>query len=152
MTELKLIALDEEDLAILSAHLQDAVLKVADMAYQPRERRYAAVLNRFDWAAAVPPGRKRSQRLRRRAALRFERVTSAKLLGIDPRSKDRVLVLLAIQFESSAAPAGALTLHFSGGAAVRLEVECIEAALTDMGAAWAARSQPDHGSDDKQKG
>lgn len=145
MTDLKLIALDAEDLAILSAHLQDAVLNMADMTYLPREHRFAAVLNRFDWAAALPAGRRKPRRLRRRTALRFERVNAARLLGIDVKARDRVLSLLAIQFEASTFPAGAVTLHFAGGAAIRLEVECIEAELRDLGAVWSARSIPDHG-------
>ncbi len=145
MTDLKLIALDAEDLAILSAHLQDALLNVADMTYLPREHRFAAVLNRFDWVAALPAGKRKPRRQRRRTALRFERVGAAKLLGIDVKAVDRVLSLLAIQFESSTFPAGSVTLQFAGGAAIRLEVECIEAELRDLGAVWSARSVPDHG-------
>ena len=144
MTDLKLIALDAEDLAILSAHLQDAVLKVSDMAYLPRERRFAAVVNRFDWAAALPAGEHESRRQRRRTALRFDRVVAAQLQGIDTKAASRVLSLLAIQFESAALPAGAVVLHFAGGAAIRLEVECIEAELRDLGAVWSTRSTPDH--------
>lgn len=145
MTDLKLIALDPEDLAVVSAHLQDAVLKVEDMAYLQRERRFAAVVNRFDWASALRPGRRGGRPQRRRTALRIERVTAARLLGIDLQAKARVLVLLAIVFEAgAAAPAGTVTLQFAGGAAVRLEVECIEAQMHDLGAAWAARGRPDH--------
>lgn len=145
MTDLKLIALDAEDLAVLSAHLQDAVLKVGDMAYLPRERRFAAVVNRFDWLAILSSGKSKRLPQRRRSALRFERVTAARLLGIDTAAKDRVLALLAVRYEAAVAPAGAVTLQFAGGAAIRLEVECIEAELRDLGAAWATRSTPDHG-------
>jgi hypothetical protein len=151
MTDLKLIALDEEDLGILSAHMQDAVLKVGDMAYVPRDRRFAAVLNRFDWAAAMPKAARRARRQRRRAALRIERVTSARLLDIDLKAKDRVLSVLMVSFEPEAAPAGALILHFAGGAAIRLEVECIEVEMRDLGAVWSARATPDHGKDDGEK-
>ena len=148
MTDLKLIALDAEDLSVLSAHLQDAVLKVGDMAYLAADRRFAAVANRFDWYANLSQKGARRRPLRRRAALRFERVQSAKLMGIDTAVRDRVLSLLAIQFEPALAPAGLVTLHFAGGAAIRLEVECIEAELRDLGASWATRSTPDHGKDD----
>ena len=51
-TALKLVALDPEDLAVLSAHLQDAIAKVGDIAYLPKEKRFAMVLNRFDWTGA----------------------------------------------------------------------------------------------------
>ncbi len=147
MTDLKLIALDGEDLGILSAHLQDAILKVADMTFLPREKRFALVANRFDWLAALPGEKRRARRQRRRTALRFERVVAARLQGIDIKAKERVLVLLAIKFEPSTAPAGTLTLLFAGGAAVQLDVDCIEAELRDLGAVWAARSRPDHDKD-----
>ena len=148
MSELKLIALDAEDLGILSAHLQDGVLRVADMTYLPRARRFAAVLNRFDWLAAVASGggRRRSVRpQRRRAALHIDRVTAARISGIDLSSSDRVLALLAVVFQpGTTTPAGTITLQFAGGAAIQLDVECIEAQLKDLGATWAARSRPDH--------
>lgn len=145
MTDLKLLALDPEDLSILSAHLQDAVLKVEDMAFLPRQRRFAAVLNRFDWETALVPAKRRARPQRRRTALRFERVERARVQGIDLKVKERVLVLLAISFEDGHAPGGTITLQFAGGAAVRLDVECIEAEMRDLGARWATRSMPDHG-------
>lgn len=154
MTDLKLIALDAEDLSVVSAHLQDAVLKVEDMAWLQRERRFAAIVNRFDWAAALTGeagGKRRHRPQRRRTALRIERVTAAKLQRIDPKARERVLVLLAIVFEPDArSPGGAITLRFAGGAAIRLDVECIEAEMRDLGARWAARSQPDHGDEQSQ--
>jgi hypothetical protein len=147
MSDLKLIALDAEDLSVLSAHVQDAVLKVEEMAYLPRERRFVAILNRFDWNAALTVRRRASVRQRRRAALRFERVTAARLQGIDLKVKSRVLALLAVQFEAARPPGGAVTLLFAGGPAIRLDIECIEVELRDLGAVWAARSRPDHETD-----
>lgn len=144
MTDLKLIALDLEDLGILSAHLQDAVLKVEDMAYLGREQRFAAVVNRFDWAAAGPRKTRRPELQRRRTALRLDRVTHAQLHRIDVKVKERVLVLLAIRFEAGASPAGQIILEFAGGAAIRLDVDCIEAEMSDLGAVWAAHSRPNH--------
>jgi hypothetical protein len=141
MSELKLIALDAEDLSVISANLQDAVLRVADVAYLPREKRFAAIANRFDWATA-----EQSQRTyaRRRAAVRFERVLGAQLHGIDLANKETVLALLAISFEPTEAPAGHVILHFADGAAIRLHVECIEAELKDLGPVWHAKSKPHH--------
>lgn len=148
MNELKLIALDAEDLTVLSAHLQDAVVRVADMAFLKGEKRFAAVVSRFDWAHATKPGVKEKDRnVRRRAALRFERVLGAKLHGIDLSKQDRVLSLLAISFAPGTDPSGTITLSFSGGAAIRLEVECIEAELKDLGAAWTAKRRPEHSDD-----
>jgi hypothetical protein len=145
MPELKLIALDADDLKVISAHLQDAVLKVGDIAYLPRERRYAAIGNRFDWTEALAgPNGGADTYTRRRAALRFERVLGAKVQGIDLARKDAVLELLAIAFEPGEAPQGHVMLHFAGGGAIRLEVECIEAELKDLGPVWSAASMPRH--------
>ena len=153
MTDLKLIALDAEDLAVLSAHLQDAVLRVADIAYLKREKRFAAILNRFDWNGAAAEGSKRKrQQVRRRSGLRFERVLAAQTSGFDLKAKDAVLNLLAIGFEPSTEaagePEGHVLLLFSGGAAIRLHVECIESELKDLGAAWRARAKPSHPGDE----
>jgi hypothetical protein len=142
MDKLKLIALDEEDLAVVSSHLQDAVLRVGDMAYLPSKKRFAAVLNRFDWEKAVREADCEFER--RRAALRFDRVLKAKLKHLKPRSQDRVLSLLAVSFEPAEPPGGYVRLTFSGDASILLQVECIEAELKDLGPAWSARSKPKH--------
>lgn len=149
MDNLKLIALDADDLKIVSAHMQDAVLKVGDMAYVPRERRFAAIFNRFDWTSVASGGRARAP-TRRQAALRFERVLGAQVSGIDLKAGQEVLELLAIQFEPAATedPQGHVTLVFAGGGAVRLHVECIEAEMKDLGPAWQARAVPKHPEDD----
>ena len=153
MSDLKLIALDSDDLNVISAHLQDAVLRVGDMAFLPRERRFAVVVNRFDWETAagkVKSGAKDSLE-RRRSGLRFERVLGAKVHDIDLKDRSAALALLAIVFEPSAEPgsaAGDVTLTFSGGAAIRLTVECVEAELKDLGAVWKARRAPNHGGDE----
>jgi hypothetical protein len=145
MGDLKLIALDSEDLAVLSTHMQDAVLRVGDMAFLKGEQRFAAIANRFDWDEVCQAKGKDCAMQRRRTGLRFERVTAAQLQGIDRADANRVLSLLAIAFEPTDEPRGFITLHFSGGAAVRLDVECIEGELKDLGAAWATRAMPIHG-------
>jgi len=145
MAELKLIAFDADDLAVVSAHLQDALLKIGDMAYMPAERRFAAVGNRFDWVDALKDGKTgKPDYVRRRAGLRFERVLAAKLQGVDLERKDTVLALLAISFEPGEAPGGSITLRFADGGAIRLDVECIEVELKDLGPAWRATSKPNH--------
>ena len=144
MSELKLIALDAEDLSVLSANLQDAVLRIADIAYMPREKRFAAIANRFDWATATDD---KGTYARRRSAMRFERVLGAQLHGIDLGNKSAVLALLEISFEPTVAPEGHVTLHFADGAAIRLHVECIEAELKDLGPVWQAKSKPHHPDD-----
>jgi hypothetical protein len=142
MSRLKLIALDEEDLAIVSSHLQDAVVRVEDIAYLPSRKRFAALLNRFDWEKAAENGGRDYQR--RRTALRFDRVLKGRLKNIKPKAGDRVLSLLAIAFEPKEPPGGNVVLTFSGDASILLEVECIEAELKDLGPAWATRVKPKH--------
>lgn len=137
MDLLKLIALDEEDLAVMSAHAQDALVRVGDLAALPRAQRFALALRRFDWEAPDTPRR-------RLAALHFERVVSVAARGVDRTEPERVLNLLAVTFTPGDAPAGTVTLAFSGGAALRLGVECLEAQLSDLGAAWEAASRPRH--------
>jgi hypothetical protein len=143
---LKLIAFDEEDLAIVSAHVQDAVLKVADLVYEPKRRRFTLGLNRFSWEKASDGGRKDYER--RRAALTFDRVLSVKTSNLRRDRPEAVLELLAVAFEAGNAPAGTITLVFAGGAAVRLDVEVIEARLADLGAAWATHAKPSHDLED----
>jgi hypothetical protein len=150
MDKLKLIALDEEDLAVVSSHLQDAVVRVGDLVYLPSQKRFAAVLNRFDWQKAARDEEGGYER--RRTALRFDRVLTAKVKHLKPRSRDRVLSLLAVHFEAADAPGGYVTLTFSGDASILLQVECIEAELKDLGPAWRTRSKPKHPGDDADAG
>jgi len=154
MQPLKLVALDTEDLAVISAQLQDAVMRLADIAWQPRDRRFAMVLNRFDWSGALAAdGGKRPRNERRRAAIRFEHVRKVLRQNIAQGAPGTVLALLAIRFEPAAqAPAGNILLVFAGGGAIRLEVDYIEAELRDLGGAWAAAMRPDHGGDEPQAG
>jgi len=142
MDLLKLAALDEEDLKIISAHVQDAVLKVGDLVFRPREKRFVAGMNRFVWEKKQQFFNRSSER--RRSVLHFDRVLSVQAAGIDREKPDDVLSLLALRFTPGEMPAGALELLFSGGATIRLEVECIEARLTDLGAAWETASRPTH--------
>jgi hypothetical protein len=160
MPDLKLIALDADDLRVISAHLQDAVVRVGDMTYLPKEKRFAAVANRFDWDKALspPPGGAKPQKRsrgdtgleRRRTGLRFERVLAAKTSGFDLKDRRGALALLAITFVPVAdpdAPGGDVTLTFSGGAAIRLTVECLEFEMNDLGAAWSTKLAPVHPDD-----
>jgi hypothetical protein len=141
MDELKLVALEKDDIEVVSAHLQDAILKVGDILWQPHEQRLVLALSRFDWLAAndLHPDLRRCL-----CALRFDRVTCLKRRNVDPAARDTVLNLLAVEFTESDPPAGVVTLIFSGGAALRLEVECLEAELADLGAPWPAAARPKH--------
>ncbi len=144
MELLKLVALDTDDLEVVSAHLQDAVVSVGDVHWRPAEKRLVIGLARFDWegAQAVPP-----EFQRRSTALRFDRVISFKCRNVDCSDRQAMLNLLAVSFEETDAPAGAVTLTFSGGAALRLEVECLECELVDLGPIWTTTCCPAHADD-----
>lgn len=159
MQELKLIALDVEDLAVVSAQLQDAVVRVHDIAFLKGARQFAMIANRFNWLSAIslPDGQEPSQGTevigrpsgpfeRRRCAVRFAQVDRVQLQNIDLQDKRRVLSLLAISYtpDGDHVPEGSVELIFSGGAAIRLHVECVECELRDLGAAWSTRVKPKH--------
>jgi hypothetical protein len=139
---LKFVALDGEDLEVVSTHLQDAVVNASEVLWRPQEHRLVVALNRFDWESAVQPGKPEYRR--RRAALRFERVQSCKSRGLEPQDQKAVLNLLSVEFTATDAPAGLVILTFSGGAAIRLEVECLEAELADLGPTWTTATCPAH--------
>jgi hypothetical protein len=135
---LKLVAFDEDDLAVISTHLQDAELKAADIVYLPRERRFVLVLARFDWCAAQS-----GETRRRQTGLHFERVLGVRQAHFD-RSPRQVHNLIAIRFDATNSPAGLVTLRFDDGSAIRLEVECLEAAMKDLGPVWTCEAAPAH--------
>jgi len=141
MDLLKFVVLDEEDLEVVSTHLQDAVVKVSDVHWRPQESRLVIGLNRFDWESAQAG---EPEYHRRRSALRFERVLSCKCRDVNPAGKDATLSLLAVEFSESDAPAGQVTMTFSGGGILRLEVECLEAELADLGPSWTTVACPVH--------
>ena len=133
---LRLIALDPEDLAVVSAHLQDSVARVADMAFLRSEKRFAMVVDRLDWTSAGGAGE------RRRTGVHFERVQSAQSRNLDLADRTAKRRLLAIEFAETDAPAGVVTLHFMDDSAVQLQVECLEAAMSDLGLASPVAGPP----------
>jgi len=141
MDPLKLIAFDKDDLEIISAHLQDAIINVGEIIWRPSERRVVIPLCRFDWVGAEGETPEYRRRL---AALRFERVSAFKARNVDPSDKAVVLNLLSVDFAEVDAPTGHVTLNFSGGAAVRLDVECLESELVDLGPAGTTAHRPGH--------
>ncbi len=138
-TLLRLVAFDSDDLDVISANLQDCLVKVGDMAFLPREKRFAFLAARFDWVKAASGSLERC-----RAGVHFERVLKVSCAGFSPRDASRLLELLHIGFRETAAPAGEVDLIFSGGCALRLEVECLEARLADQGERWKAKCLPGH--------
>jgi hypothetical protein len=131
--QLKLIAFDPDDLAVISAHVQDAQLQAADIIWRQREKRLVIGMHRLDWDETLS-GKTEPRRLI--AALQFDRVLACKSRNIDLKAPDAALELIGIEFHGTDAPGGSAILLFNHGAALRLDVECLECALTDLG--------PDH--------
>jgi hypothetical protein len=144
MELLKLAALDRDDLEVVSTHLQDATVSVGDVHWRPAEKRLVMSLARFDWAGSLCES---TQFQRRRTALRFDRVNSIKCRNVNCKDKRAMFNLLAVEFDESDPPGGVVTLIFSGGAALRLEVECLECELVDLGPVWTETCRPIHADD-----
>lgn len=148
MTDLKLLSLDEEDLAILSAHMQDAVFKPADVDYAAKSGIFSVAVNRFVWEKAGKGGgifRRAKSFERRRALLTIKRVQAVRSIGISQTDKDQVMNLLAVTFTAQGeGPEGRVELVCAAGATIALDVECIEVQLADTGGAWETTSRPRH--------
>ena len=136
---LKLIALDREGLGVISAHIQNTCVKRADMAWLPRQRRFVVAGMRYDWVGA-----KTGPEERVASVLRFDRVLKVSHIGLEEIGSDATLNLLAVTFEKTDPPAGVIFLAFADGALVRLEVECVEVELRDMGHRVPAQACPGH--------
>ena len=139
---LRLMAGDVEDLGVISACLQDAVAKLGDFVFLPDERRFAFVANRFLWECAGE--RKAGPFARVRVGVHFDDVKSAQFQYLRTNAKDAVVELLSVRFEPGDDGAGTVALDFAGGGAVRLEVESVNAYLSDMSEPWSTRAKPKH--------
>ena len=128
--QLRLVALDAEDLSVISAHVQDARIQAADIVWRQDEKRLVVGLNRLDWEQTLSGGTVPRRLL---AALRFDRVLACKSRNIDLDRPEAVLELVGIEFHPTEAPSGSALLLFSHGGALRLDVECLECELTDLG-------------------
>jgi hypothetical protein len=126
----RLIALDADDLAVISAHVQDAHVQAADIIWRQAEKRLVVGMNRVDWEQTLK-GETEPGRLI--AALRFDRVLSCKSRNIDLEAPETTLELLGIEFYPGDPPGGSAVLMFGGGGALRLDVECLECELADLG-------------------
>ena len=136
---LKLIALEREGLRVISAHVQNTCVKRVDMTWLPRQRRFVVAGMRYDWVGAKTGPEERVS-----SVLRFDRVLKVSHLGLIGMDPDATLNLLAVTFEKTDPPAGIIILAFADGALVRVEVECVEVELSDMGLRVPAKACPGH--------
>ena len=136
--QLRLLAQDAEDLEIIAAAVQDAVAKIGDIRFEAASRQLTLVLNRFRWESDA----RTAERVR--AGLQFGDVLSAQTRNLRRDAPDAVVELLTITFEAGEPPGGVIRLSFAGGGDLRLEVECIDAALADVSTPWPTRRTPAH--------
>lgn len=141
-TALKFRAEDVEDIAVIAACVQDAVVRKRDIGYVPRERRFALVLNRYCWECEA--GTRRGPGARRRAGLHFEGVQKVGTRRFRALAPETPLELLTILCETGADGEATLFLLFAGGTEIRLHVEAIDGYLADLGPAWKTASKPSH--------
>jgi hypothetical protein len=138
---LRLLAEDADDLQVISAALQDAVTTVGEIAYEPSARRLTVALNRFCWECSE------DEPIRIRAGLQLGGVLAFKSRDVKREAKDAVISILAVTFEPSGEPGdpgGAVLIHLAGEGDLRVEVECIDAVLSDLSDPWPAQAAPAH--------
>jgi hypothetical protein len=133
---LRLLAQDEADLAVISAAMQDAVMKVGDIIFEPAAHRLTIAFNRYRWEAGGGA--------RVRSGLQFAGVLGVQARKIRRGAPEAVLELLAMTFSAGEAPGGDVTLSFAGGGDLRANVECIDAVLADVSTPWPTRRTPAH--------
>lgn len=133
---LRLLAEDAQDLEVLAAALQDAVLKIGDISWEPKARRLTLVVNRYCWGAEAPE--------RVRAAIQVGSVLGVQARRMRRGASEAVVELLTLTFEPGEAPGGRLVFRFAGDADLAADVECLDLVLADVSAPWAAKSEPRH--------
>ncbi|HRO33249.1 MAG TPA: DUF2948 family protein [Brevundimonas sp.] len=133
-TPLRMLAADADDLQIMSAALQDSILRPVDIVWEKSARRVTIALSRFCWECGGT---------RVMAAMQFGDVQAVKSRRL-PRGPESALELLAIDFEPVEAPGGRVILMFAGGGDLRIDVECLDAVVTDLSERWPARVAPAH--------
>ena len=131
---LRLLAEDADDLHIISAALQDAILRPVDIVWEPQARRVTLALSRFCWECGGT---------RVMSAMQFGDVLSVKSRRL-PRGPEHALELLALDFVPGEAPGGRVIMMFAGGGDLRIDVECLDAVLTDLSERWPAKVAPIH--------
>lgn len=141
---LRLLAEDADDLQIISAALQDAIMRPVDIVWETGARTLTLALSRFCWECGGT---------RVMAAMQFGDVIAVKSRRLH-RSPDAALELLAMDFipdeDPEAAPGGRVILMFAGGGDLRVDVECLDAVLTDLSERWPAKLAPTHAADEPE--
>jgi hypothetical protein len=145
MTEtkpLRLIAEDAADLEVISAAVQDAILKAENLKFDKRRRRFTLEVNRFGWEDMKT---KRGPKTRVRALLAFDGVLGVKTRAVTKTDPDMVMSILSITFTADETPPGGkLSILFSGDGELMLDIEALDVTLLDSDYEWSTRNTPDH--------
>lgn len=138
---LRLLAEDAADLDVLAAAAQDALMRVRDLAYDRKARRFSAVLNRFRWEEAVEG--QTNERVQ--AVLSFEGVLGARTRRLRQDAPEALAALLSISFvPAEEPPGGEVRIVLAGGGEIALDVECLDVLLADISQTWRTPRRPDH--------
>ena len=141
---LKLIARTEEDLRVVSAHLQDSIASVADIANLRKNKIFLMQLNRFMWEDVEKGVFRKNKRIR--TILKFENVMNVLSKNINQLKKDKFLDFLAIETNITPDKNYEMKIIFAGDATIRIISEVIEVTLDDQGEAWDTKNKPKHSS------
>ena len=139
---LKLISKTAEDLKVISAHLQDAIVSISDIANLKKNRIFLIQLNRFMWEDVEQGVFRKNKRIR--TILKFDHVTKVASKNIDFNKKDEFLDFLAIESNEMADKTIEMNLIFSGDSIIKVFTEVIEVTLDDQGDPWETKSKPKH--------
>ena len=139
---LKLIARTTEDLRVISAHLQDSIMKTSDIANLKKNRIFLMQLNRFMWEDVEKGVFRKNKRIR--TVLKFENILKVASKNVDQNKNDRFLDFLAIETIKMPDKNYEMNLIFSGDVVLKLVAEAIEVTLDDQGSPWESKNKPEH--------
>ena len=139
---LKLIARTEEDLRVVSAHLQDSIASVSDIANLKKNKIFLMQLNRFMWEDVEKGVFRKNKRIR--TILKFENVMSVLSKNINQLKNDKFLDFLAIETNITPDKNYEMNIIFAGDAIIKVVSEVIEVTLDDQGEAWDTKNKPKH--------
>lgn len=148
---LRLMAVDPEDLSVISTLVQDSILPASEMTWRPSDRRFAMLINRFRWEDRDSASRQNRRFERVQSVLVFETVARVAYSGIDPKDKDQILSVLSLEFQETEAPSGVITINLAGDGALALTVECLDVLVKDVTRPYLAPSgaEPRHAVDEE---
>ncbi len=139
---LKLIARTEEDLRVVSAHLQDSIVNIADIANLKKNKIFLMQLNRFMWEDVEKGVFRKNKRIR--TILKFENVMNVLSKNVNQFKKNKFLDFLAIETNITPDKNYEMKIIFAGDAIIRVVSEVIEVTLDDQGVAWDTKNKPKH--------